>query len=162
MAREKVVGVGGIFIRAKNAEALRKWYFRHLGVVGTAESVTSWLANLPDFASSPLCLIVVSSTSQRAANQFHNLSAPIAYTPSTHRALVSRWETAYALRAVWDVRSARRNDLGRPSSRKRTSRVCHASRPVIQGAVCEYSRTLDRDPCGHRRRRPTCGCPVHR
>lgn len=37
MAREKVVGVGGIFIRAKNAEALRKWYFRHLGVV-----ITEW------------------------------------------------------------------------------------------------------------------------
>ncbi len=37
MAREKVVGVGGIFIRAKNAEALRKWYFRHLGV-----DITEW------------------------------------------------------------------------------------------------------------------------
>ncbi len=32
MAREKVLGLGGVFIRAKNAEALRKWYARHLGV----------------------------------------------------------------------------------------------------------------------------------
>ena len=37
MAREKVVGLGGVFIRAKNAEALRKWYFRHLGV-----DITEW------------------------------------------------------------------------------------------------------------------------
>ena len=37
MAREKVVGLGGVFIRAKNAEALRKWYFRHLGV-----DITDW------------------------------------------------------------------------------------------------------------------------
>jgi predicted enzyme related to lactoylglutathione lyase len=37
MAREKVLGLGGIFIRAKNAEALRKWYFRHLGV-----EITPW------------------------------------------------------------------------------------------------------------------------
>lgn len=37
MAREKVLGLGGVFIRAKNAEALRKWYFRHLGV-----DITEW------------------------------------------------------------------------------------------------------------------------
>jgi len=37
VAREKVVGLGGVFIRAKNAEALRKWYFRHLGV-----DITEW------------------------------------------------------------------------------------------------------------------------
>lgn len=37
MAREKVLGLGGVFIRAKNAEALRKWYARHLGV-----DVTEW------------------------------------------------------------------------------------------------------------------------
>lgn len=37
MAREKVLGLGGVFIRAKNAEGLRKWYFRHLGV-----DVTEW------------------------------------------------------------------------------------------------------------------------
>ena len=32
MSRQKVLGLGGVFIRAKNAEALRKWYFRHLGL----------------------------------------------------------------------------------------------------------------------------------
>jgi catechol 2,3-dioxygenase-like lactoylglutathione lyase family enzyme len=37
MAREKVIGLGGVFIRAKNAEALRKWYARHLGV-----DITAW------------------------------------------------------------------------------------------------------------------------
>jgi predicted enzyme related to lactoylglutathione lyase len=37
MARQKVLGLGGIFVRAKNAEALRKWYFRYLGV-----DITEW------------------------------------------------------------------------------------------------------------------------
>jgi predicted enzyme related to lactoylglutathione lyase len=37
MAREKVLGMGGVFLRAKNAEGLRKWYFRHLGV-----DITDW------------------------------------------------------------------------------------------------------------------------
>ncbi len=37
MAREKVLGLSGVFIRAKNAEALRKWYARHLGV-----DITEW------------------------------------------------------------------------------------------------------------------------
>ena len=37
MSREKVLGLGGVFIRAKNAEGLRKWYFRHLGV-----DITDW------------------------------------------------------------------------------------------------------------------------
>jgi hypothetical protein len=37
MSREKVLGLGGVFVRAKNAEALRKWYFRHLGV-----DITEW------------------------------------------------------------------------------------------------------------------------
>lgn len=37
MAREKVLGLGGVFLRAKNAEGLRKWYFRHLGV-----DITEW------------------------------------------------------------------------------------------------------------------------
>jgi predicted enzyme related to lactoylglutathione lyase len=37
MAREKVLGLGGVFIRARNAEALRKWYARHLGV-----DITDW------------------------------------------------------------------------------------------------------------------------
>ncbi len=32
MSREKVLGLGGVFVRAKNAEALRKWYLRHLGL----------------------------------------------------------------------------------------------------------------------------------
>lgn len=37
MSRQKVLGLGGVFIRAKNAEALRKWYFRHLGL-----DITEW------------------------------------------------------------------------------------------------------------------------
>jgi len=37
MSRQKVLGLGGVFVRAKNAEALRKWYYRHLGV-----DVTDW------------------------------------------------------------------------------------------------------------------------
>lgn len=37
MSREKVLGLGGVFVRARNAEALRKWYFRHLGL-----DITEW------------------------------------------------------------------------------------------------------------------------
>jgi len=37
VSRQKVLGLGGVFIRAKNAEALRKWYFRHLGL-----DITEW------------------------------------------------------------------------------------------------------------------------
>ena len=37
MSREKVIGLGGVFIRAKNAEALRKWYLRYLGF-----DITEW------------------------------------------------------------------------------------------------------------------------
>lgn len=37
MSRERVLGLGGVFVRAKNAEALRKWYFRHLGL-----DITEW------------------------------------------------------------------------------------------------------------------------
>ena len=37
MSWQKVLGLGGVFIRAKNAEALRKWYFRHLGL-----DITEW------------------------------------------------------------------------------------------------------------------------
>ncbi len=29
---EKVVGIGGIFFKAKDPEALRKWYDQHLGI----------------------------------------------------------------------------------------------------------------------------------
>jgi len=37
VSREKVLGLGGVFVRARNAEALRKWYFRHLGL-----DITEW------------------------------------------------------------------------------------------------------------------------
>jgi predicted enzyme related to lactoylglutathione lyase len=37
MSREKVLGLGGVFVRAKNAEGLRKWYLRHLGL-----DITDW------------------------------------------------------------------------------------------------------------------------
>jgi len=37
MSREKVLGLGGVFVRARNAEGLRKWYFRHLGL-----DITDW------------------------------------------------------------------------------------------------------------------------
>ena len=29
---EKVIGIGGIFIKAKDPEALGQWYSRHLGI----------------------------------------------------------------------------------------------------------------------------------
>ena len=29
---ERVVGIGGVFFRAKNPEALRAWYAEHLGI----------------------------------------------------------------------------------------------------------------------------------
>ncbi len=32
MARQKVSGIGGVFFRAENPEALAKWYAHHLGV----------------------------------------------------------------------------------------------------------------------------------
>ena len=32
---EKVNGIGGLFIRARDPEALANWYQEHLGVTGT-------------------------------------------------------------------------------------------------------------------------------
>ena len=42
---EKVVGIGGVFFRAKNPEALAKWYETHLGVlqVPTSYDQLPWM-----------------------------------------------------------------------------------------------------------------------
>jgi glyoxylase I family protein len=38
----KVTGIGGVFFRAKDPEALGKWYQQHLGVFGMDESYNPW------------------------------------------------------------------------------------------------------------------------
>jgi glyoxylase I family protein len=38
---ERVLGIGGLFFRARDPEALRTWYERHLGVTRTPEDYDS-------------------------------------------------------------------------------------------------------------------------
>jgi len=39
---ERVVGIGGVFLRAKNPETLNAWYAEHLGVAGGRETDAVW------------------------------------------------------------------------------------------------------------------------
>lgn len=60
---KRVTGIGGIFFKAKDAQAMRAWYKRHLGIdvqpwggaafdwaddPGAATGTTAWMINTPD------------------------------------------------------------------------------------------------------------------
>lgn len=38
----RVTGIGGVFFRAKDPEALKEWYMKHLGVFGMDENYEPW------------------------------------------------------------------------------------------------------------------------
>lgn len=39
---QRAIGIGGLFFRARDPEALNRWYERHLGIAATAESTDVW------------------------------------------------------------------------------------------------------------------------
>src|SRR6266853_1622516 len=43
----RVRGIGGIFFKSENPEALRAWYARHLGIVSEGDSGTTFLSPDP-------------------------------------------------------------------------------------------------------------------
>jgi catechol 2,3-dioxygenase-like lactoylglutathione lyase family enzyme len=47
----RVRGIGGVFFKSANPEALRAWYAKHLGIVSDADSGTSFRWNQPDSPS---------------------------------------------------------------------------------------------------------------
>lgn len=51
----RVRGIGGIFFKSANPEALRAWYARHLGVVSDGESGTAFQWTQPDSPSQDNC-----------------------------------------------------------------------------------------------------------
>lgn len=50
-ARGRVRGVGGIFFKSENPEALRAWYAKHLGIVSQGEQGTMFQWSQPDSPS---------------------------------------------------------------------------------------------------------------
>ena len=47
----RVRGLGGIFFKSENPEALRAWYARHLGIVSEGDTGTMFRWNQPDSPS---------------------------------------------------------------------------------------------------------------
>ena len=47
----RVRGVGGVFFKSENPEALRAWYARHLGIVSEGDSGTMFPWHQPDSPS---------------------------------------------------------------------------------------------------------------
>jgi catechol 2,3-dioxygenase-like lactoylglutathione lyase family enzyme len=47
-AAQRVRGVGGIFFKSQNPEALRAWYAKHLGIVSNGDQGTMFLWDQPD------------------------------------------------------------------------------------------------------------------
>src|SRR5437660_6721800 len=52
---KRVRGIGGIFFKSENPEALRAWYARHLGIVSEGEGGTMFQWNQPDSPSEENC-----------------------------------------------------------------------------------------------------------
>lgn len=53
---ERVIGIGGVFIRAKDREALKDWYAKHLGVdAGQYGKTFQW--NAPQHGAEPGCTV---------------------------------------------------------------------------------------------------------
>lgn len=44
----RVRGIGGIFFKSQNPEALRAWYAKHLGIVSNGDQGTMFLWDQPD------------------------------------------------------------------------------------------------------------------
>jgi predicted enzyme related to lactoylglutathione lyase len=51
----RVRGVGGVFFKSENPEALRAWYAKHLGVVSEGEYGTMFPWNQPDSPAKDNC-----------------------------------------------------------------------------------------------------------
>src|SRR5258708_23400488 len=51
----RVRGIGGIFFKSENPEALRAWYARHLGSVSEGDTGTMFPWNHPDSPSHDNC-----------------------------------------------------------------------------------------------------------
>ena len=51
----RVRGIGGIFFKSENPEALRTWYAKHLGIVSEGDAGTMFLWNQPDSPSKDNC-----------------------------------------------------------------------------------------------------------
>jgi catechol 2,3-dioxygenase-like lactoylglutathione lyase family enzyme len=51
----RVRGIGGIFFKSKNPEALRAWYAKHLGIVSNGDAGTMFAWNQPDSPSQDNC-----------------------------------------------------------------------------------------------------------
>jgi hypothetical protein len=47
----RVRGIGGVFFKSENPEALRAWYARHLGIVSEGDTGTMFRWNQPDSPS---------------------------------------------------------------------------------------------------------------
>jgi catechol 2,3-dioxygenase-like lactoylglutathione lyase family enzyme len=52
---KRVRGIGGIFFKSENPEALRAWYARHLGIVSEGDAGTMFPWNQPDSPAKDNC-----------------------------------------------------------------------------------------------------------
>jgi predicted enzyme related to lactoylglutathione lyase len=53
----RVRGIGGVFFKSENPEALRAWYVRHLGIVSEGENGAIFKWNQPDSPSQENCTV---------------------------------------------------------------------------------------------------------
>jgi hypothetical protein len=52
---KRVRGIGGVFFKSENPEALRAWYARHLGIVSEGDAGTMFAWTQPDSPSQDNC-----------------------------------------------------------------------------------------------------------
>jgi hypothetical protein len=74
VAVPRVTGIGGVFIRARDADALRSWYSEHLGITidGDSGAQFTWTSGGSTVLRGGLVLITGRETRRRPASCMHS------------------------------------------------------------------------------------------